>query len=175
MKKQIFVSMVLAVLISGCTSTRMINQSSRTIYFNEINKAGKGRKAKIVLAKGEEINGFDIHIASDSTSWTDSTRVITHTFPTSEINEIIFIKSGGGALQGLGLGALIGASSAYVVGAALVYLDGGDATPSEVGSFLAIRIGVPLGAIIGAMVGADTGSKQKFVINKPPNLTRKKK
>lgn len=88
MKVQFLIPIVFTVLISGCAHTRHVS----TTEFDAVNKAIKGKQARIKLTNGNIIVGRKIQLAQDSTLWTDSETCRKRSIPTSEINYIFFQK-----------------------------------------------------------------------------------
>lgn len=160
MKTRYIVIISAIIFVSNCTHIR------RPFLFDDINKAGIGKKVGITLTNGCVFNGKSIQITHDSTSWLDSNTKNTQSIATSQIKSTVLKKSGRGALEGLGLGILSGA----ITGALIGFVSGDD-DPQTV--FLpytaeekAVGYGVVLGAaggLLGLPIGAAVGSKDKFL------------
>lgn len=164
MKRELVVSIVATAILFGCTSTRLINESSRTAYFEEINKTGHGRKGQIVKLDRQRFDGNNIHVELDSTSWTDTYTGLTKTVPTKDIREIVFIK----IWRGAGQGFLIGAASGFGFVIGYLTIVGGD--PCEgcnVYEFGVLVGGIwgAAGGVLGFLVGAVAESKDRYILS----------
>jgi len=152
MKVQFLIPVVFTVLLSGCTHTRRVS----TAEFDAVNKAIKGKQARIKLTNGNVIVGRKIQFAQDSTLWTDPETCRKRAISTSEINYIFFQKRWRGALYGFAIGFLIGG---------LIGTKDCDGClidpPAEIfGGFTAVVFGLP--------IGTGAGSKEKFILKQPP-------
>ena len=164
MKKQLFILLLVLAWLMACTSNRLVTPRTEKFLFTEINNIAKNREGLITFMNGEEYDGFDIHITSDSTTWKDSTKTRSYNFSTDEIRQITFIAKGKGALQGLGYGTLIGAGGALILG--VITTEGGEEfSATDSAAILAVFVGAPAGAIIGLVYGSSHGSKTIYTIN----------
>jgi hypothetical protein len=168
MKPRYIIIIALAVFTSRCTHLRQVQS------FDEINKVAAGKPARVTLTDGRVLSGKGLQMATDSTSWLDSTTGRKQSIVTTEIDKVVIKKRGRGALEGLGMGVLAGA----VIGFAL-----GDDPPCEpypndlfgIGQSLCegFRLsagekalaGAGGGGLWGMIIGAAVGSKDKFVLH----------
>ena len=160
MKTLYILIIITVVFVSNCTHVR------RPFTFDDVNKAGIGKKTYIALTSGRVFNGKSIRITHDSTSWLDFRTDDTQSISTSQIKSIIVKKSGRGALEGFGIGVLSGA----VIGAVIGFLSGDDDPQTVFMPYTAeekaLGYGVVLGGaggLLGVPIGAAVGSKDKFV------------
>ena len=171
MKMKITLLVVITILISSCSSTRIYNLNSPDISFNEFNSKYMDFKGSILLSDGQTFNAYRINVSRDSTYWIKNLESRQYIFPekyipnsiaTSRIKEITFKNRGKGLVHGLGWGILGGAFLGYFTG--LVSYEGSsEFSRSYVGALTAIFYGIPSGAIIGAISGAAIGSKETYL------------
>jgi hypothetical protein len=135
---------------------------------NEANGTLKNQKTRITLADGSTLMGKGPKIGPDSTFWYDPATNNKYTASTSEIEKIVTLKRGRGALEGLKYGAFIGCTAGLIVGAvggAPLYSGDDQYGPGSilacgwVGAFHAGVIGLPIGAIVG--------SKDEYILIAP--------
>ncbi len=148
------------LLFAGCTHTQSVNPGiADRAGLSELNATAMGRGAKIIMTNGETFGGVSVRVAFDSTSWIDPKINTYQVVPTSDIESITVIRSGKGALAGVGLGIMVGA----VAGTVRAYVEGDDpaGTPLSLSqkkkhfiypvahAVYAMLVSAPVGAIIG--------------------------
>lgn len=158
MPHRLLILPLVALILAGCSQTRIISNAEGGIRPSEFNKAVAGKRAEIVLKNGQKIHGKGILVASDSTSYYSAKEDAFKTISTADIQEINLLRTGRGALAGLGIGVASGAAFGFVRG-----MIEGDDPPAPVyltreekmvlfpiaHAVYASLFSTPLGAIIG--------------------------
>ena len=155
---------VLAVLLVGCTHTRILNASAADARA-EINERAERGVAEITLNTGERVTANrSLHVAPDVVTWIDPASGEARSVSLSELVSVQFSSSGWGAFEGLVYGFLVGS----VVGAAVLV-----AVPDECNFACfstadkalvgVVLIGVP-SAVVGGLVGLGRGHRTVYEI-----------
>ena len=84
---------ILTGLFIGCSHTRSFSN------YDEINSLTKGKVAKLKLSEGDNIEGRDIQITTDSTYWVEPRKGIKNAVPTSQVHKLVIVKRGRGAWE----------------------------------------------------------------------------
>jgi hypothetical protein len=162
--KQIITLVLLALGLSGCTSSNSVTSADQ---YEEINALGKEKRAGITLMAEAGKVAFDgdfLSIGRDSVQWVDPGTGLVRSVPTAKLHCIRFTGWGAGALEGAAIGAAPGAVF-------LALLLAGPTPSSGEGKvmykgfmeiFVAAFVG---GAIVGAGIGALIGHKTDYVFN----------
>ena len=106
---------ILAGASAGCGSVRNVpTDSQASIEASRVNRATRGKLARVHLRNGERVYGVGIRVTPDSTSWIEpqSNRYVS--VGTDEVNRVSLTRAGQGALVGLGTGIVVGVSSGIV-------------------------------------------------------------
>jgi hypothetical protein len=152
--------LLLVATLVGCGSVREVRtQDAATIEASRVNKATRGKLARVHLRDGEKIYAVGIHVAPDSTSWLDPQSAQYTVVPTSDVGRVTVMRAGQGALVGIGTGIVLGVAT----GILRAELEGDDPvnqfpsrTTAEKMTILplahsayATLVTAPIGAIIG--------------------------
>jgi hypothetical protein len=86
------------ILFISCSSTHFVKDEDSS--YNELNEKLKGEKVTLELINGDELDGYNVEVKSDSTT------VGEHKISTKTIKEISIINHGAGVLKGMGYGVL---------------------------------------------------------------------
>lgn len=158
MRQRYSLLVMLFFFISGCS------HSYKYSSIAEINYETQNRKMQLTLSDGKILAVDKFRITADSSDWLHETTGNKQFVSTSDVKNVVIIKRGRGAFEGLGLGGVIG----FCIGA-LIGLNEGSDPRSEFFSLSAeekaMIYGIYFGAIgglIGIPVGAAIGSKDRF-------------
>ena len=136
---------ILTGLFIGCSHTRSFSN------YDEINSLTKGKVAKLKLSEGDNIEGRDIQITTDSTYWVEPRKGIKNAVPTSQVHKLVIVKRGRGAWEGFrpffGAGLTLGLWG---------LIDGND-PHCQPGSFICIRFSAHDKFLIGNLLGIGSG------------------
>jgi hypothetical protein len=155
------------IFLCGCVHTKHIGQDSSAAELAEMNRELNGREATIYLKDGSKQPGKDIQVNRDSTSWITLTQDKPVEVSTPEIERIVIIKRGRGALEGFCITAPIFAPFGALLGAGIASIDETRTNmtgPAIAGAALA---GVGTGIVLGMPIGAAIGSKEKYIVSMP--------
>ncbi len=159
---------VLAVLLVGCTHTRILNVSAADARAAINERASRG-DAIITLDTGERVTtSRSLHVAPDVVTWIDPASDEIRSVSPSELVSVQFLSRGRGALEGLGFGFLVGTVVGAALGAAVTSDDCfTESDPCPIGGAVVgiVLFGVP-SAGVGALVGVARGAR--YVYKVPP-------
>jgi hypothetical protein len=154
----------IAIALTGCASTHVINPNRASEL--SVIAIKQDQKVQVTMSNGQWFIVLNLQVKSDSTRWFDGRQFVS--VATSDIKEIIHIRRGKGALQGLGFGLVAGiAVGAFIVASydpctEQEVLEGlCDVTTAgvEPAYFSLALLGGGLG---GTLIGASGGSKSKY-------------
>jgi hypothetical protein len=157
MKKQINASILLMVFVCGCSSTRLMNDGSKSDHCAEINRMAKGKTGRIALMDGNRISAKDISVTHDSVYWPCAGKAPICAVPTADIREISFTNRAGGTIRGF----LFGIPSGFALAAVRIRIDP-DSYRETSKLWYACNLGV-MGGAVGMIYGSIFGKKEKFV------------
>jgi len=154
----------LMLISSGCLSNKLVRVSNenRDAATEKLNRAAKGREARIEIINGDTLQVKNIAVRGDSVFWySKETRLITGT-ALSEIRMLSISKRN--TAKGLGRGFLMGAGlGATIMGIGILN------SPSEVYDCETLTIGmvifgVPMGffGFLGMLAGAATKTIETY-------------
>jgi len=104
----------LAVLVAGCSQTRMVNTTSpASLAESRINRVTNNRLADVDLVDGRSMYAVDVEVGIETTSWVHPTAGDVIEMPTSQIERITVVRAGQGALLGLGAGVILGGTFGF--------------------------------------------------------------
>lgn len=181
--KNTVITLVVVLALCGCTSTRSVVLDNPSTL-SDINRRAQKEKAGIRLLNPDipqnqyiRVNG--LHIAADSSSWWYDRTGRFESVATSEIESIVFVDRGTGALEGFVLGLLDGAAIGAASGALIGYAGGDTCDQSDwqlwcsasdkAGLYAAAlgMLGGGLGALGGLMQGASSGHRDVYRFERP--------
>jgi hypothetical protein len=164
-RQYLSIATTMAVALTGCASTRLINPEKPSDLAMMSFK--QDQKVRVTTSDGQWFLVSNLQVKPDSTRWFDGRQFVS--VATSDINEVTRIRRGKGALQGLGLGLLSGAAVGGFIGIASYepcdncLIDFGPGFSLMAGSALGVVAGAPFGILVGASVG----SKSKYQFQEP--------
>jgi len=167
MINKIFVSIVVAMLLSGCTRTF---HSSNYYY---INHTATGKQAEITLVWGNKFQGEILYIDADSTRWVDA-KIRRYSVPTNHVKSIGLINRSKGA-QDAFLGVLSGSiliAASIANGPKVSSNSSGynfNLSPENQAKVVGVY-GTILAALVGAPLGALAGSQDLYMINEQSGI-----
>jgi hypothetical protein len=150
----------------SCSDTIAVRRPLSESTLAELNMMAKDRQATVVLdiaGPARSYAGTDVKIGRDTTQWLPTWGVgaggSRRSAPTNDIREIVVVRRGTGAAEGLGLGTLVGLPSGAVVGGILgAGIHDCDACGFG-GAVVVGLIGAATGAFVGAIVGLIAGHR----------------
>ncbi len=151
---------LLTLLMAGCGSVRNVQTTDHaTIEASRVNRATRGKLARVHMHDGAKTYGLGVHVAPDSTSWLDPQSAEYRAVATDDVSRVTIVRAGQGALVGLGAGLVIGvATGIYRAQSEGDDPTGGVSSKTQSEKMLiyplahsayASLVTVPLGAIIG--------------------------
>ncbi len=98
------------VVLSGCTSMLTIEHNRRTAAYDEVNRAVRGKVARLVLHDGSRMDAVDVHVDAESLTWLDRRTNTLESIPTTDVREVSVVRAGAHAVRGLIAGLAAGAA-----------------------------------------------------------------
>jgi len=159
MKELVFV-FITAVLLAGCTSSYIVSPlgGENSISYQEFNGKTRGETNSIQLVNGQQTEGRNVQVSSDSVLWLDERTGKTFGATVDEVKTVVRRGHWFGALEGFGFGLFTGGASGALlsIGKHSSFL--GD---SDLWAYYALGLGVP-GGVLGAIIGGIIGDKYNY-------------
>ena len=95
MKSLLIIVLVLSILITSCTVSKMINKENQTEFYHEIYEACQDRKVEMWLINGQRIKVYMYNVSGDSTVWQDVKYYTKRSISPREIAVITPVKDSG--------------------------------------------------------------------------------
>jgi len=153
MKAIRFISLVSAIVLTGCVHTHTLRQTEQD--FASLNKRAQKQNATVVLNDGQRFTVEALHLAVDSTSWINPETGAYEVVSTTDVNSIRFNAREMSAITGLAVGAMGG----LLLGGAIGYALGDDSpgtwmrwSARDKAQVMGLLVGVPR-ALIGLAFG----------------------
>jgi hypothetical protein len=153
----------LAILLSGCSSSYLVNSTGKPdpkYDYVEMNEKLKGQDVKIELKDGRDISAKNVKIYDDSISWVDQETNTESKASILEINKIVMESSSMGALEGAGFGLLGGAGLGALVGQ--IHYGNDTELGTGGGAIVGLVLGGGTGLIVGSITGAIIGHSYNY-------------
>ena len=166
MKAVIFISLMLTVMLVGCTHNYTVRLRSSEDYAS-LNQRALRKQAIVTLMDGQKLTPNMLRFDPDSTSWFDPNTQRVIAVQTAEVSNVRFVRRGKGAAEGLGIGLLGGGLFGAVIG----FASGDDETDcfplcltaKEKAVLGGIVLGV-IGGVLGTLAGVSSGSRDNYHI-----------
>lgn len=159
------------LLLFGCGSMHLIQHDESS--YTETEEKIQEKEASITLASGQIVEGRNISITLDSTSWIGSKSHERQIVPTSEVKEIAVLKSAGSAIQGLMLGLLGGTGAGLLISELTYQCDEkvSDCDMKPLYQWGSALLGGVIGGLCGLSIGSGRKSSDTYVFNAPRDTT----
>ena len=159
---------LLALILGGCTHTRILEVTSGPEAFAAATRSVAGREAYIQTGDSAAFRWEDVIFAPDSVSGMPTAagqrRVA---IPTGQVREVVVKSRSRGAVDGLVYGALVGAVVGVVLASGALasdepqFLDFGDWSDEPAG---AVAFGVGGGVFYGPIIGVIKGATIRVLV-----------
>ncbi|NQV71864.1 hypothetical protein HQ496_01985 [bacterium] len=163
--KYVFLGVTLCAL-TACSSTQPAGS------FQKVNELGKSKTATVRLKSGEKFKADLLRVMPDSAYFVHPVTLFPTAVPTSEIDDVTFIKRRKGAFRGV-VGVLAASAASIMLGAILPCNSGSNAGGFGIPDcFAAAMVIVPIFTAPftlpgGLAVGAIVGFKDRYQAEQP--------
>ncbi|MBI2429927.1 MAG: hypothetical protein HYV29_14255 [Ignavibacteriales bacterium] len=158
--KDLVFAFITAMLFVGCTSSYIVSPLGRenSISYEEFNGKARGETNRIQMVNGQQTEGRNVQVSSDSVLWLDERTGKTFGARIDEVKMVIRRDNWFGALEGFGFGLFTGGASGAIlsIGEHSSFL--GD---TYLWAYYAIGLGVP-GGVLGAIIGGAIGDTYNY-------------
>jgi hypothetical protein len=110
MKELLFVFMS-TMLLSGCMSSYVVSPlgGADSLSYQRFNVDVEGNQVRIELTDGQQLEGINLAVSSDSAHWFNPSSESTHGMVAAEIKTVVRKNHWLGGLKGFGYGVIPGA------------------------------------------------------------------
>jgi hypothetical protein len=168
------INLILIIIFTGCSSTHFVLPKQSA--FDELNQELQGETGKIILTNDEVLDGKNIILRPDSTSWSipgpvkeKQEQQVEHCISTAEIQKIVFKNNTRGMWEGFGFGA-VGGLAALVIASTQWEKDAGGYGPGSSAAPYILAGVAATGGIIGAPIGALIGHTEENIFHQYINI-----